>query len=93
MLWDVARRRAGADLADRLEEPELGNPILVRCRGQRVTEDRANSLMENGSIAEHVPAHRLEQATVLEIGAGYGRFGMSRRCTRCASTRSPSISA
>jgi putative sugar O-methyltransferase len=74
MLWDVARRRVGASVWSRLQEPELGKPIAVRCRGRRVSEDLANSLNEYASIAEHVPAHRMAQATVLEIGAGYGRF-------------------
>ena len=74
MLWDVARRRVPKHIADRLEEPELGRPILVRCRGRRVTEDLANSLVEYSGIAEHVPEDRLQRGTVLEIGAGYGRF-------------------
>ena len=74
MLWEVARRGFRQHVADRLAEPELGRPILVRWRGKRVTEDLANSLIEYGGIAEHVPEHRLQRATVLEIGAGYGRF-------------------
>lgn len=74
MLWEIARRRAPEGVADRLAEPGLGRPILVRWREQRVTEDLANSLVEYGAIARHVPADRLRRATVLEIGAGYGRF-------------------
>jgi putative sugar O-methyltransferase len=74
MLWDLARRRAPHGLADQLEERALGNPIAVRCRGRRVTEDLANTVLELGGIAEHVSAERLARATVLEVGAGYGRF-------------------
>jgi putative sugar O-methyltransferase len=74
MLWEIARRGVPQAVADRLEEPEVGRPILVRWRSKRVTEDLANSLIEYGGIAEHVPEHRLQRGTVLEIGAGYGRF-------------------
>lgn len=74
MLWDVARRNVPRTVADRLEEPELGDPIAVRYRGRRISEDLANSLLEYGSIAECVSGPRLRDATLLEIGAGYGRF-------------------
>jgi putative sugar O-methyltransferase len=74
MLWDVARRRVRAEVTNRLEESTLGDPIAVSYRGHRISEDLSNSLFEYGSIAECVPEFRLRNATLLEIGAGYGRF-------------------
>jgi putative sugar O-methyltransferase len=74
MLWDVARRLAPAAAPDRLEEPELGDPIAVDFRGRRISEDLANSLAEYASIAAHISSTRLDEATLLEVGAGYGRF-------------------
>ena len=74
MLWEVARRRAPDALADGLEEPALGNPIAVQWKDRVISEDLANSLLEYGNIAEHVPTSRLGEGTLLEIGAGYGRF-------------------
>lgn len=74
MMWDVACRKVPPAVANRLEEPALGDPIAVRWRDRRISEDLGNSLLEYGSIAEHVPESRLESATLLEIGAGYGRF-------------------
>ena len=58
MMWDVARRRVPASLAVSLSEPDLGNPITVRVRGQRVSEDRGNTLLEYATIAEHMPLER-----------------------------------
>lgn len=74
MMWEVGRRRVPHPVANRLEEPALGDPIAVRWRHRRISEDLGNSLLEYGSIAEHVPEPRLRNATILEIGAGYGRF-------------------
>lgn len=74
MLWDIARRRVPADALAPVEEPLLGNPIAVRSRGRRVSEDLANTVLEYGAFAEHVSSDRLSTATLLEVGAGYGRF-------------------
>ncbi len=74
MMWEVARRRAPTWVADKLEEPMLGDPIAVLWRDRRISEDLANGLLEYGGIADHVPPSRLEAGTLLEIGAGYGRF-------------------
>jgi putative sugar O-methyltransferase len=74
MLWDVGRRSVSPAVIERLEESELGRPIVVCHRRRRISEDLANSLLEYASIAVHVPEHRLENARVIDIGAGYGRF-------------------
>lgn len=74
MLWEVAQRRVPSDVTEHLEESPLGDPIAVSYRGRQISEDLGNSLLEYGTIAEFVPEARMRNATLLEIGAGYGRF-------------------
>jgi putative sugar O-methyltransferase len=74
MLWHIAVRRASGITLDGVGEPELGDPIAICWRDRRISEDLANSLLEYSGIAEHAPGSRLTAGTLLEIGAGYGRF-------------------
>lgn len=75
MLWDHARREDQMRLLDRLSEPSLGDPILVSHRGRAISQDLANSVMDlysiGGAFRGSVPAN----ATVVELGPGYGRLG------------------
>lgn len=73
LLWELARRRAGGEVADLLREPELGRPMGVRHRGTVISQDLANALLELGAVGEVVPRQRLDRALVLEVGGGYGR--------------------
>jgi putative sugar O-methyltransferase len=73
MLWEYVRHRDRLGLLDRLAEPELGAPILVRHRGRLISQDLANSAMEFYSIDEAAPLR--PEATVIELGGGYGRLG------------------
>lgn len=75
LLWDYVRRQDRLGLLDRLEEPALGDPILVRHRGRLVSQDLANSFLELSSILEAFPNGIPEGATVVELGGGYGRLG------------------
>jgi putative sugar O-methyltransferase len=74
LLWEYARRRTGAEVADGLEEPALGRPIAVRHRGRRISQDLGNSLLEYAAVAERVPAARLASPRLIEVGGGYGRL-------------------
>jgi putative sugar O-methyltransferase len=75
MLWEYARRRDRLGLLEHLEEPSLGEPLLVRHRGRSVSQDLANSYLELVAILEAFPNGIQEQATVIELGGGYGRLG------------------
>src|ERR1700694_4053906 len=75
MLWEFVRRRDRFGFLDRLAEPALGSPILVRHRGRHVSQDLANSVLELYSILDAFPAGIPEDATVVELGGGYGRLG------------------
>lgn len=74
MLWEYARRRDRHGILDALEEPALGDPVIVRHRGRRISQDIANSALELCAILDALPGGLLRGATVLEIGAGYGRL-------------------
>lgn len=73
MLWEFARRRDRLGLLQRLREPALGDPILVRHGGQLISQDVANSVIEFYAIDEARPVH--SNSTVVELGGGYGRLG------------------
>jgi len=72
MLWEYVRRSDSRGLLDRLEEPELGDPIAATYRGRRISEDLCNSVYELHSATEALPDGPGEGG-VLELGGGYGR--------------------
>jgi putative sugar O-methyltransferase len=74
LLWELARRRAGRGVADRLDEPAVGRPIGVVYRGKMISQDLANGLLELSTVGEAMPLQRMAAATVLELGGGYGRL-------------------
>lgn len=74
MLWEYARQRDRHGVLDTLEEPALGDPLVVCHRGRRISQDVANSALELSAILDALPGGLPPGAAVLEIGAGYGRF-------------------
>lgn len=73
LLWDFARRRDTRHRLDLLEEPMLGNPILVRYGRRSISQDLANSALEYFAMEEALTRPLTTGETVIEIGAGYGR--------------------
>jgi putative sugar O-methyltransferase len=71
LLWHHACETDPDGLTQRLEEPELGNPIRTTLRGRRISQDLANSARERAAVLPYLPAGK---PTVCEIGAGYGRL-------------------
>ena len=74
LLWEFAQRRGARHRLDVLEEPTLGNPILVRFGRRSITQDLANSALELDAIEEAMTHSLREGDTVMELGAGYGRL-------------------
>jgi putative sugar O-methyltransferase len=72
MLWDAVRRRVSSSVLERLDEPTVGNPLLVQHRGRLVTQDLCNSALEYATIRGEAPLP--ENARIVEVGAGYGRL-------------------
>jgi putative sugar O-methyltransferase len=77
----AVRHRPFGDILDRVPEPALGRPIVLRYAGRTLTEDLCHSVEEFGSIMSGLPADMPVQS-VIELGAGYGRlayvFAMAR---------------
>jgi putative sugar O-methyltransferase len=72
LLWEYMRSQAPDGLAERLAEPEYGNPIAVRRKGRLISQDLANSILEYDFIAAHAGAAPAGER-IAELGAGYGR--------------------
>jgi putative sugar O-methyltransferase len=73
LLWEYVRRRDPRGLLDRLQEPELGDPVVARYRGRRISQDLCNSVHELYSATAGLPGGEPRQPGVLELGGGYGR--------------------
>lgn len=73
--WEFIRGQDGLQIADRLIEPELGNPIRVLHRGKLISQDLATSVAEINDFISPLRA-RIGNASfsVLEVGGGYGRL-------------------
>jgi putative sugar O-methyltransferase len=71
MLASYTERRDGRGVFAALEEPELGQPIRLRHKGRRVSEDLCNSALEYTSILDGMPS---PPRLAIELGSGYGRL-------------------
>lgn len=74
LLWEFTRQHDRTGFSESLEEPDLGNPIVIRRKGRLISQDLANSIREFGAICEAYPPIRRSPTTVAELGAGYGRL-------------------
>lgn len=70
LIW-YAGKNDPDNLANRLSEPAIGNPIRARRGGQWVSQDLANSIREYGKFRDHLRPGGI----LAEIGGGYGRLG------------------
>ena len=43
-------------LLDRVEEPEVGDPLRIHHRGRLVSQDLANSVREANRLVAHLPS-------------------------------------
>ena len=75
LLWERAMREDALGLLDRVEEPELGDPLRIKHRGRLVSQDLANSVREANRLLAHLPSDSTRRPVIAELGAGYGRLG------------------
>lgn len=68
---DAVAALPGGERLWELNEPALGDPMMVRWGRRRTTQDLAHSVEEIVAIANGLPSVRFER--VAELGAGYGR--------------------
>lgn len=73
MYSDVVRREDPLNLLSALEEPDTGNPFIVRYRGASLSQDLCNSVHELYSV-HGADVDRSRPVDICEIGAGYGRL-------------------
>jgi len=73
-LWEYVGSRDDRGLTRSLDEPSLGNPLVVSYRGRRVSQDLCNSALEMIAILDALPGRRPPQDGILELGGGYGRL-------------------
>lgn len=74
-LSDVVARGDRFHLLTRLEEPVLGDPLVVEYKGRRVSQDLCRSIHEFYSATEPLDISPDDSLRIVEIGAGYGRLG------------------
>jgi putative sugar O-methyltransferase len=77
MLYEYGQLRDPSGLLEQLDEPNLGNPIVVRRQGRPISQDLVNSVRERNSILAALKKHGSEKSNprIAELGAGYGRLG------------------
>lgn len=75
MLWEVAVKNDRLKLLERLREPKLGNPLSIEYKGQTITQDICNSVMEINTMMESVDFSPSRKFRLGELGAGHGRIG------------------
>lgn len=61
------------NILKRLDEPKIGNPLLVDYKGKLISQDLCNSVYEFYTITNNIKLPK--QIKIAELGAGYGRVG------------------
>ena len=73
-LHEFVRQRDEFGMFAMLEEPEIGNPIVINLNGKRISQDISNSYMEYSYVRRSLGNNFSGIKTVAEIGGGYGRL-------------------
>lgn len=71
-LFDYVGRTDYLGLLKKLSEPHVGGPLLVRYRGNFISQDLCNSVHEFYSITRKIDVNK--KLEIAELGAGYGRL-------------------
>lgn len=60
-------------ILDKVEEPRIGNPFLVKYKGKLISQDLCNSVYDFYSFTKDISLPK--KVRIAELGAGYGRLG------------------
>lgn len=71
-LYDFVSKVDPLKLFDRIKEPKIGNPFLIRYKNKFISQDLCNSIQEFYTIFNH--SKLAKNVKVAELGAGYGRL-------------------
>jgi putative sugar O-methyltransferase len=74
-LYEYVRYHDEFGIFNKLEEPIVGNPIVVEKNGKRISQDISNSYMEYSYVRHALKNDFSNVKTIVEIGGGYGRLG------------------
>ncbi len=72
-LYDYISQNDHLGILDKIKEPKLGNPFVVKYKGKLISQDLCNSIYEFYSITEG--NNFSGKVKIVELGAGYGRLG------------------
>jgi putative sugar O-methyltransferase len=75
MLWEVAVKNDKLKLLQNQGEPLLGNPFTIEYKGNLVTQDICQTVLEVNTIIETIQYDSKSRLKVMELGAGHGRIG------------------
>lgn len=75
MLWEFTLKYDDLDLLNNIHEPLLGNPVYIKYKGNYVTQDICNSVMEINTIMKATNYSSNHNLKIMELGAGHGRIG------------------
>lgn len=71
MLYMYTKRIDKHGLTERLEEPQLGNPIKCKYNDKCISQDLCHSIDEYNQVVDNMQLPK--KPKIVEIGAGYGR--------------------
>lgn len=71
-LIEYVSRTDKLSLLKKLEEPQIGNPFIVKYKGKNFSQDLCNSIHEFYSINNNIQLPK--NPRIVELGAGYGRL-------------------
>lgn len=71
-LFDYVSKIDRLKIFDKISEPKVGNPFLIKYRGKKISQDLCNSVHEFYSATKSQTLSEIK--SVSEIGAGYGRL-------------------
>ncbi|MDI1299687.1 putative sugar O-methyltransferase [Methylotenera sp.] len=73
-LYEYVRAQDKFGIFEKLEEPNIGNPIFIEINGKHISQDISNSYMEYSYIRSSLGNSFSDVKTIAEIGGGYGRL-------------------
>lgn len=71
-LFNYTKRKDPLGVFDKVREPAIGNPFIIKHKDKVITQDLCNSVLEFYSIIQKQDINK--RLNIAEIGAGYGRL-------------------
>jgi putative sugar O-methyltransferase len=75
MLWEYSLKHDQLRLLDKIDEPQVGNPVGIKYKGRLVTQDICNTVLEINTMMQYINHSPGKRLRVMELGAGHGRIG------------------